>query len=59
LNPIEEAFSAIKAFLRRNEGHALDEEQREWLIHEAIMAITTDDIEGWFSDSGYMDRENY
>lgn len=54
MNPIEEAFSAIKYFLRRHEYLALSPDHRRWLIREAMGAITREDVEGWFRHSGYM-----
>lgn len=54
LNPIEEVFSAVKYYLRRQEARAIDDETRHQLINEALAAISREDIEGWFSHSGYM-----
>ena len=55
-NPIEEAFSVIKAFLRRHEARFTSPEQIPWLVNlnQAIAAISVDDAAGWFSDCGYM-----
>jgi len=53
-NPIKEAFSAIKAFLRRQEKNFTGPEQIPWLVNQAIAAISADDALGWFSDCGYM-----
>jgi hypothetical protein len=53
-NPIEEAFSAMKAWLRRNEGLMTGQEQIPWLVHQATSAITADDALGWFADCGYL-----
>lgn len=53
-NPIEEAFSAIKAWLRRNESQMTGNIQLPWLIHQAIYAITASDAMGWFHDCGYI-----
>ncbi|TFK59277.1 hypothetical protein BDN72DRAFT_744224, partial [Pluteus cervinus] len=52
-NPIEEAFSAIKAALRRNEGLFGGPEQIPWLVHQAILEITPRHAYGWFKDCGY------
>jgi transposase len=52
-NPIEQAFSSIKAWLRRHEDQAVLAEERPWLIHEAIDAVTADDARGWISNCGY------
>jgi hypothetical protein len=53
-NPIEQAFSCIKAFLRRHESDALNDASRQWLIHQAAMAITPEDAEGWVDNCGYL-----
>jgi transposase len=53
LNPIEQTFSAIKAWLRRHEAEALRLDARPWLIHQATMAVTTNDAEGWIINCGY------
>ena len=53
-NPIEEAFSAIKAFLRRNEGRYTGQEQMPWLITQAAGSVSSDDVWGWFHDCGYI-----
>jgi len=54
LNPIEEAFSAIKAFLRRHEDHFTSDAQLAYLINMATLSITSDDAVGWFADCGYV-----
>jgi transposase len=36
LNPIEETFSSIKAWLRRHELEFEQEDQLPWLIHQAV-----------------------
>lgn len=38
-NPIEEAFSAMKAWLRRNEGLMTGQEQIPWLVHQVTSAF--------------------
>jgi hypothetical protein len=53
-NPIEEAFSAIKAFLRRHEAYFTGPDQVPWLVNKAVMNISAEDALGWFSDCGYM-----
>ena len=53
-NPIEEAFSAIKAFLRRHEAYFTGPEQIPWLVSQAVVSISSDDALGWFSDCRYM-----
>lgn len=54
MNPIEQAFSSVKAWLRRNEGRATLPEVRPWLIHEAMESVTEDKAWGWISNCGYM-----
>lgn len=53
-NPIEEAFSAIKAWLRRHEDEYDSPEKLPWLIHQAIDSVTASDAIGWFRDCGYI-----
>ena len=53
-NPIEEAFSAIKAWLRRHERDFIHEVQLPWLIHQAAAMISASDAIGWFQDCGYF-----
>jgi transposase len=54
LNPIEEAFSFIKAWLRRNQHLYTDSDQIPMLTHEAIRNITPEIALGWFADCGYI-----
>ncbi len=59
LNPIEEAFSSMKAWLRANcddiqdqlEGNSADPYAVLW---EAIYRITTVDAHGWYHHSSYI-----
>ena len=51
LNPIEEAFSKIKALVR-NMGVRLREALVE-AIGRALAAVTPDDAAGWFAHAGY------
>ena len=53
LNPIEQAFSSIKAWLRRHESEALRPEMRPWLIQQAVLSVTEDDAMGWILNCGY------
>jgi len=53
-NPIEEAFSSIKATLRRNERYFTGTEQIPWLVNQAIASISAEDALGWFADCGYL-----
>jgi len=51
LSPVEEAFSKIKAFLRRI-GARTPEALQE-AIGQALLTITTQDAHGWFRHCGY------
>jgi transposase len=57
LNPIEEAFSKIKAMLKkkaaRTKGALLE------AIAEALRAVTPKDAEGWFAHCGYVTDARY
>jgi len=60
-NPIEEAFSAIKAWIRANREYARGELSGEAtcdpyeMIWNAISStVTLDKVEGWFHDCGYL-----
>ncbi|KAG8729960.1 hypothetical protein FRC12_020592 [Ceratobasidium sp. 428] len=51
MNPIEQAFSSMKAWLKRNTPPLfVDPDSRPWLIHQALMAITPDDACGWIEN---------
>ena len=54
-NPIEEAFSFIKAWLRRHESRYISAEQLPSLIHDAISEITPEHAMGWMKDCGYIE----
>jgi transposase len=54
LNPIEEAFSKVKAFLRSAEPRTLDEHSTA--IWAALRTITPQDAVGWFAHAGYGKR---
>ena len=51
MNPIEEAFSKLKAALRK--AGALTREALVEATGRALEAITPEDIRGLFSDCGY------
>lgn len=53
MNPIEQAFHSIKAWLRRHEAEAINKDVRPWLIHRAAMSVTKNDAEGWIQNCGY------
>jgi transposase len=51
LNPIEEAFSKIKALVRKEDARV-----REALVEaigRALATVTTEDAAGWFAHAGY------
>jgi transposase len=50
-SPIEEAFSKVKTFLRRQ--GARTREALQEAISQALLLITTQDALGWFSHCGY------
>jgi hypothetical protein len=58
-NPIEPAFSKIKAHIRR-QGNLVrtsmaDEDDMDVYVklHEAVWSVTAEDAAGWFRHSGY------
>lgn len=53
-NPIEEAFSFIKAWLRRHEFLYTHPDQLPMLVQNAIREITPNIALGWLSDCGYV-----
>ena len=63
-NPIEEAFSCIKAWIRSNRDYVRSESVLDdldarihpyFIIWDAVFeAVTPAKIEGWFKDSGYL-----
>ena len=55
LNPIEEAFSKIKALVRK-EGARMREALVE-AIGRALAAVTTEDAAGWFAHAGYWPQD--
>ena len=55
LNPIEEAFSKIKALVRK-EGTRVREALVE-AIGRALAAITPEDAAGWFAHAGYWPQD--
>lgn len=58
-NPIELAFSAIKAHIRRNGGLVraamTDDDDGDVYIQlsDAVFSVMVDDARGWFSHCGY------
>ena len=59
LNPIEEAFSKIKALVRK-EGARVREALVEALVEaigRALAAVTIEDAAGWFAHAGYWPQD--
>ena len=56
LNPIEEAFSKIKALVLRKEGARVREALVE-AIGRALAAVTSEDAAGWFAHAGYWPQD--
>jgi len=57
-NPIEEAFSSIKAWIRANRNHVHAEttygaDNAHVVLGEAISSVTVDKAQAWFAHSGY------
>ena len=60
LSPIEEAFSKLKAILRR--AGARTREALEEALAQALRTITAQDARGWFQHCGYSpsnERKSY
>lgn len=55
LSPIEEAFSKLKAFLRR--VGARTSETLQEAIGQALLTITARDASGWFTHCGYQSAD--
>jgi transposase len=55
LNPIEEAFSKIKALVRK-EGARVRDVLLE-AIARALAAVTREDAAGWFAHAGYWPQD--
>jgi transposase len=51
LNPIEEMWSKMKAYLRKKKARILETLKEE--IHNAFKTITAENCAGWFGHSGY------
>ena len=52
LNPIEQVFAKLKAFLHRHTAHTLDELAQT--IRNALDALTLQDLRSFFRDSGFL-----
>jgi transposase len=57
LNPIEEAFSKIKALVRKEEGARVREALVEAMGRALLAAITPEDAAGWFAHAGYWPQD--
>ncbi|KDQ61859.1 hypothetical protein JAAARDRAFT_123582 [Jaapia argillacea MUCL 33604] len=59
LNPIEEAFSSIKAWIRANRDYVQNELSNHptanpyCMLYEAIYTVTAEKTRGWFKHSHY------
>ncbi|KAI0037409.1 hypothetical protein FA95DRAFT_1465650, partial [Auriscalpium vulgare] len=53
LNPIEEAFSKVKAFIRRNDAYFANSNSIIYDMYEAMACVTGDDARGYMFHSGY------
>lgn len=54
-SPIEEAFSKVKAYLRR--VGARTREALQEAIGQALLTVTAQDAQGWFCHCGYLPQE--
>ena len=60
-NPIENAFSKIKSYLRRNGSlyttavvHMRSKVHAQIELHKAVWSVTATDAAGWFRHCSYM-----
>lgn len=66
-NPIEQAFSSIKSYMRRHFNYlsrssstgtySTDEAIVYILLHEAVFSITSDDAKNFYYHSGYVAKD--
>lgn len=54
LNPIEEAFSSVKSYLKANEAVLQATDDIEQVIYAAFTHISPDMCKAWIRDSGYL-----
>jgi hypothetical protein len=54
LNPIEESFSSVKAWIRRHWKHMMHSDTPELDLLEACGHVTPEMAKGWFAHSGYV-----
>jgi transposase len=53
MNPIEQVFHSVKAWLRRHEDYYTSIHDQHWLMQQAAMSVTLEDIDGFIRNSGY------
>lgn len=53
LDPAEQGFHFIKAWLKRHQDEAFDTARRPWLIFEASAAVTPELALAWIGNCGY------
>ena len=53
LNPIEESFSSLKAWIRRNVDRFRGVGDSVFLLDEACNVFHNKDARGWYKNSGY------
>ena len=53
LNPIEECFSKVKAFLKVHDNE-MQADNVETCVMQAFCTVTSNDCAGWFQHAGYM-----
>lgn len=56
MNPIEESFSALKHWLRRNWQFCAEGDPVETLLHACRTAVTAEKARGWIAHAGYLSR---
>ncbi|KAF8833514.1 hypothetical protein BDN67DRAFT_863316, partial [Paxillus ammoniavirescens] len=54
LNPIEEAFSKIKAWIQRNSDVLSNDNGIFYDLQEALEVVTAEDAQGYIQHSGYF-----
>jgi hypothetical protein len=52
-NPIKQAFNSLKAWLLRHEAQTVLPQVHPWLIQQAAMSVTVEDVEGCILHSRY------
>jgi transposase len=66
-NPIEQAFSSIKSYMRRHyhylsrssTGTESSDEALVYIrLYEAVFSVTSDDAKGFYYHSGYVEKEH-